>query len=89
MTLPVVPPSVVVPLVDYAGNHAKAIADGLMPATTPAPTVKRYTDVPLLCTWPKCPSPNFTATFDEVQRILLCPTCGNEVHVPAAYRGMP
>ena len=54
-----------------------------------APTVKYHTDVSVICSGKGCPSPAFSASFPEVQRILICPACGRQVEVPAAYRGLP
>lgn len=31
----------------------------------------------------------FLATFDEVQRIIPCPTCGASTEVPVQFRGLP
>jgi len=53
------------------------------------PSVKYHASISLHCNGKGCPSPDFTASFPEVQRILACPTCGREVHVPERYRGLP
>jgi ribosomal protein S27E len=51
--------------------------------------VRRHVDVKMHCNYKHCPDPEFLAAFDEVQRIIACPSCGREVFVPEAYRGMP
>ena len=79
--------SVSVPPVDYAANHAAALLTGEVPAATAAPVVRRFTDVALIHS-PGC-GLTFLASFDEVQRILVCPECGGEATIPPEYRGVP
>jgi len=74
---------------NYTQGHAEAIARGDMDPLTPVPVVKRWVDVQIKCNYKHCPDPDIVATFDEVQRIIACPTCGREVFIPEAYRGMP
>jgi hypothetical protein len=81
--------TVIVPQGDYTTGHAEAIARGDIEPSASAPVVKRYVDVKMQCNFKHCPDPKFLATFDEVQRIIACPTCGCEVFIPEAYRGMP
>jgi hypothetical protein len=81
--------SVVVPQRDYGIGHAEAVARGDIDRGVQAPVVKRHVDVKMQCNFKHCPDPGFLATFDEVQRIIACPTCGREVFIPEAYRGMP
>jgi hypothetical protein len=78
--------SVSVPPVDYAANHAEAITRGDVPEGTVAPVVRRFTDVELIHS-PGC-GLKFLASFDEVQRILVCPECGGETTIPPEYRGL-
>lgn len=55
----------------------------------PTPTVRYWSTIQLHCSGKRCPSPDFTASFPEVQRLIPCPACGREVEVPESYRGMP
>jgi hypothetical protein len=81
--------TVIVPPGEYETGHAEAIARGDIAPLTPAPMVRRHVDVKMHCNYKHCPDPEFLAAFDEVQRIIACPSCGREVFVPEAYRGMP
>jgi hypothetical protein len=74
---------------DYKANHKAAIEREDVPSDVSAPTVKRYERVMLHCSYRHCPDPVFQATFDEVQRIIPCPSCNHEVFVPEGYRGIP
>lgn len=51
--------------------------------------VKRYVAVTLKCPNPHCTEPAFTASFDEVQRVIACPACGVQTFVPEEFRGTP
>jgi hypothetical protein len=55
----------------------------------PAPTVRYYTNIPIKCRNKYCPTPDFTASFPEVWRIIICPSCGAQADVPEANRGRP
>lgn len=88
MTAPILA-DVVIVAPDYTANHAEAIAHGDVPVGAPAPVVKYHVLVPLHCSGKGCPNPEFTASFPEVQRILVCPACGREVFIPDACRGTP
>jgi hypothetical protein len=74
---------------DYAANHQAAIINELIPQGTPVPKVKRHENVTLYCTSRLCAEREFTASFDEVQQLVLCPSCRCEVFIPVEYRGMP
>lgn len=80
---------VVIPQPDYYVNFKAAIERGDVSPDTEVPTVVYYTDILLRCPGRRCPDPSFTASFPEVQRIVLCPACGSEVQIPEGYRGMP
>ena len=58
---------------------------------TPVANVRRIERVVIEHITRKGDIHHFTASFDEVQRILHCPECGAEVHVPDGhgYKGMP
>jgi hypothetical protein len=52
-------------------------------------TVVRYASVSLRCWNVNCPDRTIVATFDEVQRVFSCPSCGVPVFIPEQYRGSP
>ena len=78
-----------VPSQDYAKNHREGIKGGWVPDGTPEPVVRRHVNVPMVCTNKSCPDPRFEADFDEIVRIVLCPSCGSEVNTPQHTWGMP
>jgi hypothetical protein len=73
--------------VDYAANHAAAIVEGRMPADEPVPVVRRHVKKEFSHDCKGSPRHDFLATFDDTQRIILCPECGCECEVPSRYRG--
>lgn len=54
-----------------------------------AVAVKRHENVVLTCPNIRCARQQFAATFDEVQRLIPCPTCQTDTEIPPAMRGMP
>ena len=55
----------------------------------PVPDVKRHKGVVIKHAVETGETHAFEASFDEVQRILLCPECGREVTIPEDYYGTP
>jgi len=53
--------------------------------------VKRHVSIQLQCPGitGDADKHKFIATFDECQRIILCPTCGAATDVPDQYKGRP
>lgn len=60
-----------------------------IPKRSYAVKVERFEKIRLRCLNRACPDPVFTASFDEAQRTLACPSCKTIVEIPEAYRGLP